>query len=136
MASLGILQKYLSEDLLDFAQTFDIGDDIVESMPNIIELILRSKSIDKKEEKQNWIDLLSVMTEEQISKLEDILTREREKLQEIEKKYEQKKMDIKKKYLAKWQQMGYVKKVAQIHEQEKQEKTKDDEEAEELLSKI
>lgn len=136
MASLGILQKYLSEDLLDFAQTFDIWDDIVESMPNIIELILRSKSIDKKEEKQNWIDLLSVMTEEQISKLEDILTREREKLQEIEKKYEQKKMDIKKKYLAKWQQMWYVKKVAQIHEQEKQEKTKDDEEAEELLSKI
>ena len=136
MLSNDILSKYLWEDIVDLAKSFNLSEDVLKDMSDFVDMILRSKSIDSKEEKQNWIDLLSVMNEDQLKKLKDILTREKEKLKEIEEKYEQKKTDIKKKYLAKWQQMWYVKKVAQIEEKEREEKSKEDEEAEELLSKI
>jgi len=53
----------------------------------LVQLVLESKSLEKIEEKQNRFDLYPLMTDEQIDKLEDILTREKEKLQEIENKY-------------------------------------------------
>ena len=56
-------------------------------------------------EKQSWFNLLPLMTDDQISKLNDILTREKQKLDEIEKKYEDKKLEIKKKYLMRRQNM-------------------------------
>lgn len=136
MADLNLIKKYLSEDLIDQASKFDIPDDFLIDMPDLIEMILRSKSIDKDEEKQNWFNLLPLMKSEQIEKLSEILLKEKQKLKEIEEKYEAKKTEIKKKYLEKWQQMWYVKKVSEIQQKEWEEKSKEDEEAEELLAKI
>lgn len=76
------------------------------------------------------------MTDEQIAKLEDILTREKQKLAEIEKKYEEKKIEIKKKYLMKRQQMGYIKKVEDIKQKEAATDVQEDKEAEALLDQI
>jgi BMFP domain-containing protein YqiC len=72
---------------------------------DLIVLILKSKSIESKEDKQNWFNLLALMTSEQIEKLRNILLKERKKIEEIETKYEKKKIDIKKKFLEKWQEM-------------------------------
>ena len=57
-------------------------------------MLLWSRSIEKPEEKQSWFNLMPLMNDEQIVKLEDILTREKQKLEEIEKKYEEKKIEI------------------------------------------
>ena len=129
-------QNNLSWNNVEYSKEFDIPEDFLESEPELIDMILSSKSIESKEDKQNWLNLLPMMNEKQLSRLRQILEKEKQKLQEIEKKYERKKMDIKKKYLIKWQQMWYVKKVANIKEKEQQEQSQDDEEAEELLSKI
>jgi hypothetical protein len=74
-------------------------------MPSVVILILNSRSMSEASEKQSRFNLLPLMTDEQITKLNDILTREKQKLEEIEKKYEDKKLEIKKKYLMKWQNM-------------------------------
>ena len=79
--------------------------EFIEKMPSLIVLILNSRSMSDAAEKQSWFNLLPLMTDEQIAKLNDILTREKQKLAEIEKKYEEKKLEIKKKYLMKWQNM-------------------------------
>ena len=87
-------------------------------------------------EKQSWFNLLPLMTDEQIAKLNDILTREKEKLEEIEKKYEDKKLEIKKKYLMKWQNMWYIKKMEDIKAQEAGVAIQEQQEADALLDNI
>ena len=97
---------------------------------------MQSKSIATNEEKQSWFNLLPIMNDDQLSKLEDILTREKQKLEEIERKYEEKKVEIKKKYIAKWQQMGYTQKISTLKQEEAKTDEKEDKEAEALLDQI
>lgn len=99
------IKKYLPEALWERAGQFTIPIEFIEQMPELITLVLNSRSMDKTEEKQSWFNLLPLMNDEQISKLNDILMREKQKLAEIEKKYEEKKLEIKKKYLMKRQNM-------------------------------
>jgi hypothetical protein len=105
MAHIRLIQKFLPEHLWKYAAKFNIPDEYLEEDPELVTLILESKAIDTDEEKQNWLNLLLLMTDEQIEKLREILLKERQKLKEIEEKYEKKKIEIKKKYLAKWQKM-------------------------------
>jgi hypothetical protein len=53
---------------------------------DMVELILASESMNE-EEKQYWITILPVMTEEQMKNLRDILEGERAQLQAIDEKY-------------------------------------------------
>jgi len=99
------VQKYLPADLHERALAFTIPIEFIEKMPGLVVLLLNSRSMSEASEKQSWFNLLPLMTDEQITKLNDILTREKQKLEEIEKKYEEKKIEIKKKYLMKRQNM-------------------------------
>jgi hypothetical protein len=105
MANNDLVVKNLPQPLRETALQFVIPDQFLQKKSTLIGLILTSKSIGTIEEKQSWFNLLPLMNDEQIAKLEDILTKEKQKLDEIEKKYEEKKIEIKKKYLVKRQQM-------------------------------
>jgi hypothetical protein len=111
MANTTLIQKCLPQDLREKAATFTIPDAFLETMTDLVVLILNSKSMDTQEEKQSWFSLLPMMNPEQIAKLRDILTREKQKLQEIEQKYQQKKEDIKENYIKKWETTGYQQKM-------------------------
>jgi hypothetical protein len=54
--------------------------------PDIVDLILQSESMND-EERQYWIDILPVMTPDQVTQLRTILTQEREQLAAIDAKY-------------------------------------------------
>lgn len=136
MTTSALIQKYLPQDLWEIAAGYTIPDEYLEDAPDLIELILRSRSIDTEQEKQNWFNLLPLMNATQLEKLRAILVKEKTKLQEIEEKYEGKKQEIKKKYLQKRQEMWYVKQVSVVQEKESSEKAKDDEDAEALLSSV
>lgn len=58
----------------------------------LIDLVMRSESM-KDSERQYWFNLTEVMNDEQMDKLRDILTRERQKLADIEAKYAKPKID-------------------------------------------
>ena len=130
------IKKYLPDTLREIAWTYTIPVEFIEHMPELITLILQSRSMDKAEEKQSRFNLLPMMNDEQIAKLNDILTREKQKLAEIEKKYEEKKIEIKKKYLLRRQNMGYIKKMENIKETEAVHTATDAAEAEALLTSI
>jgi len=136
MTNLQIVQEHLPKDLRDKAMTFTIPSEFIEDIPELIEMVLRSRSIDSVEEKQNWFNLLPLMNDTQIEKLRAILLKEKAKLKEIEDRYENKKLEIKKKYLTKRQEMWYVKKVSDIREKEDAAQEKDEAEAESLLDSI
>lgn len=63
-----------------------ISDDIREKFPEYIDLILGSESMND-EERQYWINILPVMTPDQLNNLKDILVNEKEQLAAIDKKY-------------------------------------------------
>lgn len=134
MTNVDLIKKYLPQDLREVASTYNIPDEFLEDAPDLIELILRSRSIDTTQEKQNRFNLLPLMNAVQLEKLRAILVREKQKLQEIEQKYQDKKQEIKKKYLQKRQDMGYVKQVNVVQQKESLAQAQDHEEAEQLLS--
>lgn len=130
------VQKYLSPDLHEKALAFTMPIEFIEKMPALITLILNSRSMSDASEKQSWFNLLPLMTDDQIAKLNDILTRERQKLEEIEKKYEDKKLEIKKKYLLKRQNMWYIKKMEDIKTAESVVSSQEQQEADALLQNL
>lgn len=78
--------------------SYYVPEEMVTEDPCLVYLILNSKSINIKEEKQSWFDLWPLMNEEQIYKLYAILYRENYKLASIEYKYQQRQQKIKNKY--------------------------------------
>jgi len=136
MVNMDLIKEKLPEALWIKAQEYTIPDAFLANSPELIVLVLNSKSIDNKEEKQSRFNLLPLMTQEQIDKLNDILVREKQKLEEIEQKYEQKKSDIKTQYVQKRQEEGYKNKMLQIQEKEDAHQEVEEKEAEHLLTQI
>lgn len=65
---------------------FDIPEAVMEKYPDLVNLIVETKSMDDKE-RQYWFHILPVMNEEQVDKLKVILDNEKQKLAEIDQKY-------------------------------------------------
>ena len=63
-----------------------ISEDLKQKFPELIDLILASESMND-EERQYWVNILPVMTPEQIQNLKDILTNEKQQLAAIDRKY-------------------------------------------------
>ncbi len=63
-----------------------IPEETQEKYPELVEGIKESSSMDNKE-RNYWLQVLPVMTEDQVDELRDILSTEKKKLAEIEQKY-------------------------------------------------
>ncbi len=57
-----------------------------QQFPDVIDMILQSESMNN-EERQYWIDILPVMTPDQLQQLKTILTQERDQLAAIDAQY-------------------------------------------------
>lgn len=136
MGNIEIIKQNLPEDLWESAMKFTISDDFLEKEPNLVILILKSKSLAKDEEKQSWFNLIPMMNEDQMVKLRNILNREKEKIEEIEAKYEKKKNEIKEKYQVKFNAVEYNKKMSNMKNNEEDIREKEIEEADSLLENI
>jgi hypothetical protein len=136
MANIELIKAKLPQELREKAEKFTIPDEFLTTMPDLIILVLNSKSMDTAEEKQSWFNLLPMMNKDQIDKLRDILTREKQKLDEIEQKYEQKKDELKNKYTQKWEDMTYTKKITEIQQKEAEHEKIEDQQADDLLAQI
>ena len=73
-------------------QDFTIPEEFLKDT-QLVQLIMESESMND-DERQYWFNLFDVMSPEQVQKLRDILTRERDKLAEIENKYAKKNIDL------------------------------------------
>jgi len=64
-----LVQKYLPQELWKIAKSFDIPQDFLEAESGLVIMILKSRSIDTTEEKQNRFNLLPLMNDDQMVKL-------------------------------------------------------------------
>ncbi len=136
MATQESVEKHLPERLRKVALDYNIPDDMMENNSDLVVLVLESKSINESKEKQSWFDLYSLMNQEQIDKLRDILTREKEKLAEIEAKYQAKQEEIKRKYEETYASGAYQAKQDEIKQSELSSRQQEEVEADALLSQI
>lgn len=63
-----------------------IPDDVRAQFPDLVDLVVGSESMND-EERQYWINILPIMTPEQIKNLRDILASERQQLTAIDAQY-------------------------------------------------
>ena len=131
-----VLQQYLPQELRKIAADFKIPETFLVKNSNLIQLILKSKSLAEYEEKQNWFNLLPILSPEQIEKLRDILTREQQKLEEINQKYSQKQAEISEKYQQSFNPALYSQAQAKIHAQENEAREQEMIEADNLLTQM
>ena len=130
------VEKYLPEHLRKVALEYNIPDDMLENNTDLVVLVLESKSINEPKEKQSWFDLYSLMNQEQIDKLRDILTREKQKLAEIEARYQAKQEEIKRKYEETYASGAYQQQQDKIRDSEMASRQQEEVEADALLNQI
>lgn len=70
----------------DSSSSVVVPDDLRAQHPDLVDLILRSESMND-EERQYWVNILPIMTPEQVQNLRDILSNERTQLAAIDAKY-------------------------------------------------
>ena len=130
------IKNYLPERLREITLNYNIPDDMLVNNSDLVVLVLESKSISEPKEKQSWFDLYSLMNQEQIDKLRDILTREKQKLAEIEAKYQAKQEEIKRKYEETYASGAYQQQQDKIRDSEKSSREQEAVEADALLDQI
>ena len=136
MTTQELVIKHLPENLHKVAMEYNIPNDMLENNSDLVVLVLESKSISDPKEKQSWFDLYSLMNQEQIDKLRDILTREKQKLAEIEAKYQAKQDEIRKKYEETYASGAYQQQQDKIRDEEKASHEQEEVEADALLDQI
>lgn len=130
------IQNYLPENLWKLASEFSIPETFLASETGLIQLILESKSLSEHGEKQNWFNLLPIMSNEQMEKLKDILTREKQKLEEINQKYAKKQAEINQRYQQSFNPETYYQVQAKIQAEENKTREQDLVEADNLLTQM
>ncbi len=136
MATQENITKFLPQHLQQIALSYNIPDDMLENNADLVVLVLESKSISDQKEKQSWFDLYSLMNQEQIDKLRDILTREKQKLAEIEARYQAKQEEIKRKYEETYASGAYQQQQDKIRDSEIASRQQEEVEADALLNQI
>ena len=136
MATQENITKFLPQHLQQVALNYNIPDDMLENNADLVVLVLESKSISDQREKQSWFDLYSLMNQEQIDKLRDILTREKQKLAEIEARYQAKQEEIKRKYEETYASGAYQQQQDKIRDSEMASRQQEEVEADALLNQI
>ena len=112
-----------------------IPDEVKAKYGDLIELILASESMND-EERQYWINILPIMTPEQVQNLRDILQNEKRQLASIDAKYSK---EIEQMGQAQFiQQVGEARKKRNTERKdaEQTDKQKEDQAAEALLKQI
>ena len=112
-----------------------IPDETKKKFPDLIKLILASESMND-EERQYWVNILPVMTPDQISSLRDILQTEKKQLAEIDKKYSKEIETVGKEKLAKKTDEERRKRREKRLNKEQAEQSKEMEKAEKLLEDL
>ena len=74
-----------AEDYIKLAEEQYIVPALIrENYPNLIKMIFETKSMDQ-EEREYWLQIMPIMSEDQVTKLLEIMTNEKQQLDEIGK---------------------------------------------------
>jgi len=114
---------------------FTISQEVKDKYPDLIPLILGSASMND-DERQYWFSILPIMTQDQVNRLREILTTEKQKLAEIDQKYQKQLDEINQKHLIEWQAIKAKEQKQRLQQAEQKTKSEDEKESEDLLNQL
>jgi len=114
---------------------FTIPQEVKDKYPDLIPLILGSASMND-DERQYWFSILPIMTQDQVNRLREILTTEKQKLAEIDQKYQKQLDEINQKHLIEWQAIKAKEQKQRLQQAEQKTKLEDEKESEDLLNQL
>ncbi len=112
-----------------------IPDAVRAQFGELIELILKSESMNN-EERQYWVNILPVMTPEQVQNLRDILENEKKQLAAIDQKYSKDMNSVDQKQFVAQVDEERKRRLAERAAAEQSAKQTEDKTAEDLLNQI
>jgi gamma-glutamylcysteine synthetase len=125
----------MTDDTSGSASNVTITDDLRQKFPELVDLILKSESMND-EERQYWVNILPIMTPEQVQNLRNILDNEKKQLADIDKKYSAQIGSASDKELIERTDASVKKRRAERSEKEEEQERKEDVQTEDLLKKI
>ncbi|MBU0727540.1 hypothetical protein KKA95_02545 [Patescibacteria group bacterium] len=119
----------------DDQSTLNITDDTAKQFPELIVMIKESRSMDD-EERQYWVDVLPIMSEEQIQNLRNILNNEKKQIEKANQTYEEGMKGATKKATKAFDEAAYLEKKKARVEAEKLHEQKEKGDEEDLLKEL
>lgn len=108
---------------------------VQEKFPDLIELIKGTESMDD-DERDYWLQILPIMTEEQISKFRDILVTEKQQLEKLDTEYENELARLNEKHMIEWKEFESKEQKAELESKEKQHEEEEKASEAELLKRL
>lgn len=114
---------------------FEIPDMVKRTYPDLVPLILETESMND-DERQYWFQILPIMTDDQVVKLREILTNEKNQLAEIDKQYNREVKQINEQHVSEWKEFERKDKREQLIQKEKKTEEEEAKAQEELLNQL
>lgn len=106
-----------------------------EVFPDLVKFIFETESMDA-DEREYWLQILPIMTEDQIKKFRDILVNEKEQLTKLDKDYESEMSKLEKTQKATISEEEVLKRRAELKAKESANETVEQKQEEELLKNL
>ncbi len=116
-------------------EKFLIPTQLKEKFPDLIQLIIETESMND-EERQYWFQILPIMSEEQIARLKNILTNEKQQLTKLDKEYETELTKLNEKHMLEWKEFEMKEKKKAMTSAESKVQAQEQAEEEDLLKRL
>lgn len=116
-------------------KALNIPEDTLKDFPELIQMIQASRSMDN-EERQYWVDVLPIMSEEQIDNLKKILLNEKKQVEKVQKEYATGMKGAVKKATKAFDEAAYLEKKKARQKAEKLHEKEEKEHEETLLQEL
>lgn len=116
-------------------EKFEIPETVRQQYPDLIPLILETESMND-DERQYWFQILPIMTDEQVGKLREILSNEKQQLAKIDDDYQKEVKRINTKHVAEWKAFQSKEKREKLKAAETATEQTEKEKEEELLKNL
>jgi len=106
-----------------------------EVFPDLVKLIFETESMDA-DEREYWLQILPIMTEDQIKKFRDILVNEKEQLNKLDKDYESEMSKLEKTHTSALNEEEIQKKRAELKARESANEAVEQKQEEDLIKNL
>lgn len=116
-------------------EKYSIPKFVKDTYPQLVDLIKSTESMDD-QEREYWFQILPIMNKDQVEKLKNILTTEKDQLTALDQEYEQELNRLNEKHLLEWKEFESKEKTKAIREAEAANEQEEKQLEEDLLSKL
>ena len=117
------------------APTLNVSEEVQKKFPDLVELIKGSQSMNQ-EERQYWVDVLLIMSEDQIQNLRNILDNEKRQIEAANQSLQKGLVEDEAKIKIHFDEIKYKEKERILREAEKKSETEEKENEAALLQEI